>query len=67
MAVFAAAASSHLKSESAHLLDAAAVVGTLSPQKWREVTGRHLSPLAYWVWVYACIDNLLLMSGGRIA
>lgn len=67
MAVFASAASSRLNSESPHLLDAAAVLVTLSPQKWREVTGRHLSPLAYWVRVYACIDNLLLISGGRIA
>lgn len=56
-----------LENESPHLLDVAAVVVTLSPQKWREVTGGHLSPLAYWVRVYACIDNLLLISQGRIA
>lgn len=71
MAVITSAAlsrcSAELENEPPHLLDGAAVVATLSPQKWREVTGGHLSPLAYWVRVYACIDNLLLISQARIA
>lgn len=71
MAVITSAAfsrcSAELENEPSHLLDFTSVVVTLSPHKWREVTGGHLSPLSYWVRVYACIDNLLLISWGRIA
>lgn len=45
MAVITSAAfsrcSTELENELPHLLDVAAVAVTLSPQKWREVTGGH--------------------------